>query len=218
LSSAWAKQSSEPSRAFPPSCTLRLAELGSLPDRLRVAMDWAVQSAVGGGTAKSALAYAWPHADTSPDLRERLPAWIDTGAIASAWGHSHRRLLDPGRRGRRHLGRGCPARGLRPPGAVARGAGDDACLRRQSSPAEPPARVGTPFRVGQLADWWRARGRREDAVAIRSGGRSRPSHEGLEAIWGPRGDLATLIGQRSYAVRRSPQSPMLVMARPGASP
>lgn len=85
MSSAWAKQSSEPSRAFPPSCTLRLAELGSLPDRLRVAMDWAVQSAVGGGTAKSALAYAWPHADTSPDLRERLPAWIDTGAIASAW-------------------------------------------------------------------------------------------------------------------------------------
>ena len=88
---------------------LRMADLGSLPDRLRVAVDWAVESAVGGGTAKSALAHAWPHAETSPDLREilherrqamvgfarslleeavvggELPAWIDAGAIASAW-------------------------------------------------------------------------------------------------------------------------------------
>jgi TetR/AcrR family transcriptional regulator, transcriptional repressor of aconitase len=88
---------------------LRMGEIGSLPDRLRVAVDWAVQSAVGGGTAKSALAHAWPHADSSPDLRRilrdrrlemvgfaarlleeavaggELPAWIDAAGIASAW-------------------------------------------------------------------------------------------------------------------------------------
>jgi TetR/AcrR family transcriptional regulator, transcriptional repressor of aconitase len=88
---------------------LRMSEIGSLPDRLRIAVDWAVQSAVGGGTAKSALAHAWPHADSSPDLRRilrdrrmemvgfattllteavvsgELPVWIDTAAIASAW-------------------------------------------------------------------------------------------------------------------------------------
>ncbi len=88
---------------------LRLAELGSLPDRLRVAVDWAIQSVVVGGTLKSALAHAWPLAQSSSDLREilrarraalvgfaasilgeardrgELPVWIDVDAVASAW-------------------------------------------------------------------------------------------------------------------------------------
>ena len=88
---------------------LTLAELGSLSDRLRVAVDWAIQSVVVGGTVKSALAHAWPQAQSSPDLREilrdrraalvgfatsllaeardrdELPGWIDVAAVASAW-------------------------------------------------------------------------------------------------------------------------------------
>ena len=88
---------------------LRLAELGSLPDRLRVAVDWAIQSVVVGGTLKSALAHAWPVAHSSSDLRDilrdrraalvgfatsllseagdrgELPGWIDVSAVASAW-------------------------------------------------------------------------------------------------------------------------------------
>jgi AcrR family transcriptional regulator len=87
----------------------RLSELGALPDRLRVAVDWAIDEAMAGTTAKSALAHAWVRADTSPELREmlaerrsqqirftsqiltdaiaagELPAWIDAESIAGAF-------------------------------------------------------------------------------------------------------------------------------------
>jgi len=88
---------------------LRLAELGSLPDRLRVAVDWAVEASVGGNTAKSALAHARSRPDSSAELREvlrgsrsmmvdfarslltdavaagELPGWVDSDGIAAAW-------------------------------------------------------------------------------------------------------------------------------------
>jgi AcrR family transcriptional regulator len=87
---------------------LRLADLGSVKDRLRAAVDWAVDSAIDGTSAKSALIHAWAQPD-SEELRlllrerqtemlsfaqqvlrdavarEELPAWLDTEGIAGAF-------------------------------------------------------------------------------------------------------------------------------------
>jgi AcrR family transcriptional regulator len=88
---------------------LRMAELGPVTDRLRAAIDWAVNSTVEGNTEKSVRARAWMVADESPDLRQllrdrrtemvafsrfvlqeavvrgELPAWIDADGIATAF-------------------------------------------------------------------------------------------------------------------------------------
>jgi AcrR family transcriptional regulator len=88
---------------------LRLADLGSVTDRLRTAIDWAVDSAVTGVNENSVRAHAWMVAEESPDLRQilrdrrtemvafsrlvlqealvrgELPAWIDADSIASAF-------------------------------------------------------------------------------------------------------------------------------------
>ena len=88
---------------------LRLAELGSVTDRLRTAIDFAVDSAVFGVNERSVRAHAWMMADELPDLRQilrdrrtemvafsrfvlqealvrgELPAWIDADSIASAF-------------------------------------------------------------------------------------------------------------------------------------
>jgi AcrR family transcriptional regulator len=87
---------------------LRLAELGSLPDRMRAAVDWAVDAAIEGGNSKSALLHAWAYPD-SEELRallkerqiqmedfarrllreavagDELPAWLDSDGVASAF-------------------------------------------------------------------------------------------------------------------------------------
>lgn len=88
---------------------LRLAELGGVSDRLRVAVDWAISS-VEEATLKSALTlHAWAHADNSAELRRvlqerqkdmigfatqilqdavaagELPAWIDAEGVAAAF-------------------------------------------------------------------------------------------------------------------------------------
>jgi AcrR family transcriptional regulator len=87
---------------------LRLAELGSLPDRLRAAVDWAVDAAVTGANTKSALAHAMANPD-SEELRQllqelqsemlgfarqvlrdavaqdELPLWIDADGVAGAF-------------------------------------------------------------------------------------------------------------------------------------
>jgi TetR/AcrR family transcriptional regulator, transcriptional repressor of aconitase len=88
---------------------LRLAELGSVTDRLRTAVDFAVDSAVVGGFERSVRAHAWVVADESPELRQilhdrrtemvafsrfvlqeavvrgELPGWIDADSVASAF-------------------------------------------------------------------------------------------------------------------------------------
>jgi AcrR family transcriptional regulator len=88
---------------------LRLADIGSLPDRLRVAVDFAVGSALEDANPKSALVHAWARADNSPELQEilrlqraamvdfarrileeaieagELPSWIDADGIAAAF-------------------------------------------------------------------------------------------------------------------------------------
>jgi hypothetical protein len=88
---------------------LRMAELGSLTDRLRAAIDFAVDSAVIGINDHSIRAHAWMVADGSPDLRQilrdrrtemvafarliiqeavvrqELPAWIDADSLGSAF-------------------------------------------------------------------------------------------------------------------------------------
>jgi AcrR family transcriptional regulator len=88
---------------------LRLAELGSVTDRLRTAVDYAVESAVTGGFERSVRAHAWTVAEESPELRQilhdrrtemvafsrfvlqeavvrgELPAWIDADSVASAF-------------------------------------------------------------------------------------------------------------------------------------
>ncbi|MGA3029427.1 MAG: TetR/AcrR family transcriptional regulator [Candidatus Limnocylindrales bacterium] len=88
---------------------LRMAELGSVTDRLRAAIDFAVDSAAAGGTENSVRAHAWMVAGESADLRQilrdrrtemvafsrlvlqealvrgELPSWIDADAIASAF-------------------------------------------------------------------------------------------------------------------------------------
>lgn len=88
---------------------LRMAELGSVSDRLRAAIDFAIEQAVAGGADNQVRAHAWMVAEASPDLRQilrdrrtemvafsrlilqealvrgELPAWIDADAIASAF-------------------------------------------------------------------------------------------------------------------------------------
>jgi len=88
---------------------LRLSELGTLTDRLRVAVDWAVDVAIGEMTAKGAMIHAWSRGDTVPELhamlhkqREdslsfarrllgdavaagELPVWIDVDSVAAAF-------------------------------------------------------------------------------------------------------------------------------------
>ena len=88
---------------------LRLAELGSVTDRLRTAVDFAVDSAVEGGFERSVRAHAWVVADELPELRQvlrdrrtemvafsrfvlqeavvrgELPAWLDADSIAAAF-------------------------------------------------------------------------------------------------------------------------------------
>ncbi len=88
---------------------LRLAELGTLTDRLSVAVDWAVAMAIGDLTAKGAMIHAWSRGDTIPELHSmlqkqreesvafarrllsdavaagELPAWIDVASVASAF-------------------------------------------------------------------------------------------------------------------------------------
>ena len=88
---------------------LRLAELGSVTDRLRTAVDFAVDSAIASGLEHGVRAHAWVMAEESPDLRQilhdrrtemvafsrlvlqeavvrgELPEWIDADAIASAF-------------------------------------------------------------------------------------------------------------------------------------
>jgi AcrR family transcriptional regulator len=88
---------------------LRLAELGSVTDRLRTAIDFAIDSAVYDVNERSVRAHAWMVAGESPDLRQilrdrrtemvafsrlvlqealvrrELPGWIDADAIASAF-------------------------------------------------------------------------------------------------------------------------------------
>src|SRR5664280_3759532 len=51
---------------------LRMAELGPVADRLRAAIDWAVNSTVEGNTERSVRARAWMVADESPDVRQLL--------------------------------------------------------------------------------------------------------------------------------------------------
>ena len=88
---------------------LRMAELGSVTDRLRAAIDFAVESAVLDVNQRSIRAHAWIVADESPELRTilrdrrtemvafsrlvlqesvvrgELPTWIDADSIASAF-------------------------------------------------------------------------------------------------------------------------------------
>jgi AcrR family transcriptional regulator len=88
---------------------LRLAELGSVTDRLRTAVDFAVESALAGGFERSVRAHAWTVAEESPELRQilrdrrtemvafskfvlqeavvrgELPAWIDADSVAAAF-------------------------------------------------------------------------------------------------------------------------------------
>jgi AcrR family transcriptional regulator len=88
---------------------LRLADLGSVSDRLRAAVDFAVDSVVSGVNERSIRLHAWMAAEDWPDLsrilhdqrtemvafaklvlqealvRGELPAWIDADAIASAF-------------------------------------------------------------------------------------------------------------------------------------
>jgi AcrR family transcriptional regulator len=88
---------------------LRLAELGSVTDRLRTAIDFAVDAAVFGVNERSVRAHAWMIAAESPDLRQvlrdrrtemvafsrfvlqealvrgELPGWIDADSVASAF-------------------------------------------------------------------------------------------------------------------------------------
>jgi AcrR family transcriptional regulator len=88
---------------------LRMAELGSLTDRLRAAVDFAVDSTVMGVNDHSIRGHVWMVAEGSPDLRQilrdrrtemvafaklilqealirgELPAWVDADSIASAF-------------------------------------------------------------------------------------------------------------------------------------
>lgn len=88
---------------------LRLADLGSVSDRLRAAVDFAVDSAVSGASERTIRVHAWMAAEDSPDLRQilrdrrtetvafsrlvlqealargELPVWIDADAVASAF-------------------------------------------------------------------------------------------------------------------------------------
>ncbi len=87
----------------------RMAELGPVADRLRAAVDFAIESAVLGTNERSVRSHAWMVAEESPDLRQilrdrrtemvafsrlviqealvrgELPSWIDADSIASAF-------------------------------------------------------------------------------------------------------------------------------------
>lgn len=88
---------------------LQLGQLGSLPDRLKAAVDWGVDQALADLSAKGALIHAWSRADSAPELQEmlrrqreesvafatrllkeaihegELPSWVDADAIAAAF-------------------------------------------------------------------------------------------------------------------------------------
>jgi len=88
---------------------LRISDLGHLPDRLKVAVDWAVDMAMGDISAKGAMIHAWARADQTPELREmldqqrdealefakrllgdavaagELPEWLDVDGIAAGF-------------------------------------------------------------------------------------------------------------------------------------
>ncbi len=88
---------------------LRLGEMGTLSDRLRVAVDWAVETAIADLTAKGAMIHAWVRADSAPELRVmlhkqhdeslafarrllneavesgELPDWVDVDSVAAAF-------------------------------------------------------------------------------------------------------------------------------------
>jgi AcrR family transcriptional regulator len=88
---------------------MRLAELGTLQERLRAAVDWAVDMAMDELSGKGAMVHAWSRADTTTELQEmlrqrrdesvafakrlldeaadagELPAWVDRDALAAAF-------------------------------------------------------------------------------------------------------------------------------------
>ena len=88
---------------------LRMAELGSVTDRLRAAVDFAIDSAVTDGLELGVRMHSWTMAKESPELRQvlwdrrtemvafsrlvlaealvrgELPGWIDADGIASAF-------------------------------------------------------------------------------------------------------------------------------------
>jgi AcrR family transcriptional regulator len=88
---------------------LRMADLGSVSDRLRVAVDFAVDSAVSGHADLGVRVHAWMAAEASPDLtqilydqrqemvgfsqlvvreaqvRGELPDWIDADTLGSTF-------------------------------------------------------------------------------------------------------------------------------------
>ena len=88
---------------------LQLDDLGPLSDRLKMAVDWAVDMAMDELSGKGALIHAWARADTTPELREmlrrqreeavafsrrllgeavaagELPDWIDVEALSGAF-------------------------------------------------------------------------------------------------------------------------------------
>jgi AcrR family transcriptional regulator len=88
---------------------LELASMGSLADRLKAAVDWAVEMAMDELSGKGAMAHAWSRADSTPELQEmlkqrrdesvafarrlldeaaeagELPLWIDRDALAAAF-------------------------------------------------------------------------------------------------------------------------------------
>jgi len=88
---------------------LELAGIGALPERLKAAVDWAVDMAMEELSTKGAMIHAWARADTTPELQTmlkqrreesvtfarrlldeaagagELPAWIDRDALASAF-------------------------------------------------------------------------------------------------------------------------------------
>ena len=88
---------------------LRLADVGSVADRLRAAIDFAVEMAVVAASDRSVTVHTWTAAESSPVLRQmlrdrriemaafarlilqeavargELPSWIDVDVMASAW-------------------------------------------------------------------------------------------------------------------------------------
>ena len=111
---------------------LRMAELGPVTDRLRAAIDFAVDSAVSGVNERSVRAHAWMVAEESPDLRQilrdrrtemvafsrfvlqealvrgELPGWIDAEFDRLGVRDSHRRLCGSSDGDRLDIDRRCP--------------------------------------------------------------------------------------------------------------
>lgn len=89
--------------------TATLGELGPLSERLRVAVDWAVDMAMDELSTKGAMVHAWARADSTPELRAmladrrtesvefarrllsqaveagELPAWVNVDGVAAAF-------------------------------------------------------------------------------------------------------------------------------------